>query len=44
MGVGFHRMIHFTMRIPFYTLQTSYVSMIEWDRVFGWVGRKRTWA
>jgi hypothetical protein len=41
MGVGFHRMIALTMRIPFFTLQTSYVALIEWDRLFGWLGRKR---
>lgn len=40
MGLGFHRMTWYIMRIPFYTLQTSYVALIEWDRFFGWLGRK----
>jgi hypothetical protein len=44
MGVGFHRMIALTMNIPFFTLQTSYVSLVEWDRVFGWLGKKRAAA
>jgi hypothetical protein len=40
-GVGFHRMIALTMRIPFFTLQTSYAAFIEWDRFFAWLSRNR---
>ena len=40
MGVMFHRMTWFMMKIPFYTLQTSYVTFFEWDRIFNWLGHK----
>ena len=39
-GLGFHNAIAYFMRIPFFSLQTSYATFIEWDRVCRWIGRK----
>jgi predicted DCC family thiol-disulfide oxidoreductase YuxK len=39
-GLGFHNVTTYFMRIPFLTLQTSYVSFVDWDRGCRWLGRK----
>jgi predicted DCC family thiol-disulfide oxidoreductase YuxK len=39
-GLGFHNATSYFMRIPFKTLQTSYVSFVDWNRVCRWIGGK----
>jgi predicted DCC family thiol-disulfide oxidoreductase YuxK len=39
-GLGFHLLVRFFMNISFSSLQVSYVALIDWARVFRWVGKK----
>jgi hypothetical protein len=38
-GLAFHNLTYLLMRIAFITLQTSYVSLFDWRRIFGRLGR-----
>jgi hypothetical protein len=38
-GLVFHNLTFLLMRIAFITLQTSYVSLFDWRRIFGKLGR-----
>ncbi len=40
MGLLFHNMTFLLMNIPFHALQICYTSIVNWERVFQWLGKK----